>query len=161
MKIRLIPLVMAVSLAAAATVPALAGEQRPVVGRFTALAAPAEPRCGANSLTLGFEISGTAAHLGALTGSGSNCTEFTLTTEAVAVWDGIATLTAADGSTVTTVSEGAQDAPIAGRATFLIEHTITGGTGRFDGAAGAWEISGVIDFTTGQIVGEVAGWLSY
>ena len=161
MKARLTSLVIATILAAAIAAPALAAEARPFVGRFTAQAGPAEPRCGANALTLGFEISGTASHLGSLTGTGSNCTEFTLATEAVDVWDGLATFVAADGSTITTAAEGAQGAPIAGRAPFLIEHTVTGGTGRFAGASGIWEVSGIIDFTTGQIDGEVSGWLAY
>jgi hypothetical protein len=73
----------------------------------------------------------------------------------------VATFTAADGSTLTSTSEGVQGAPVAGRATFEIEHTITGGTGRFASASGTWIVSGVIDFTTLTISGEVAGWLSY
>ena len=161
MKTRITALAIAALLAATVAAPALAADQRPMVGRFTALAAPAEPRCGADALTLGFEISGTATHLGSFSGTGSNCTEFTLAIEAVEVWDGVATFTAADGSTVTTTSEGAQDAPAAGRAAFLVEHSVTGGTGRFANASGEWAVSGVIDFTTGQIVGEVSGWLSY
>ena len=148
-------------LAATVAATAAATDQRPMAGQFTAIAAPAAPRCGANALTLGFEISGTATHLGALTGSGSNCTEFTLASSAVAVWDGMATFTAADGSTLTSTSEGTQDAPVAGRATFSIDHTIIGGTGRFDGASGEWVVTGVIDFTTGTIEGRVTGWLSY
>jgi hypothetical protein len=137
-----------------------AADQRPMTGQFTAQAGPAAPRCGAD-LTLGFEIRGVASHLGALTGSGSNCTEWTLATSAVAVWDGLATFVAADGSTLTTASEGTQDAPVAGRATFVITHTITGGTARLADAAGVWTVTGVIDFTTGTINGQVAGWLSY
>ena len=142
------------------TASAAAGEQRPVSGQFTAQAGPAEPRCG-DALTLGFEIRGFAAHLGALTGSGSHCTEWTLATSAVAIWDGLATFTAADGSTLSSTSAGAQAAPIAGVATFEVTHTITGGTGRFADADGVWIVTGTIDFTTGTLSGQVAGWLSY
>lgn len=142
------------------TSAALAADRRPVNGQFTAQAGPAEPRCG-DDLTLGFEIRGVASHLGAMTGTGSNCTEWTLATSAVAIWDGRATFVAADGSTLTTVSEGAQDAPVAGVAAFDVTHTITGGTGRFAGAAGVWTVTGVIDFNTGTISGQAAGWLSY
>ena len=148
-------------LAAAISAPAGAADQRLMYGQFTAVAVPAAPRCGADALTLGFEIVGTATHLGALSGSGSNCTEFTLASSAVAIWDGLATFTAADGSTLISTSEGTQDAPVAGRASFSIDHTITGGTGRFDGASGEWVVTGVIDFTTGTLTGRVAGWLSY
>jgi hypothetical protein len=140
--------------------PVAAAEQRPMRGQFTAQAAPTAPRCGANALTLGFEIRGVATHLGALTGTGSNCTEFSLAVSAVAIWDGLLTLTSADGSTLTTESEGAQDAPVAGIARFSTTHTVTGGTGRFAGADGIWTVSGAIDLNTGTIDGEVTGWLS-
>jgi hypothetical protein len=161
MKARAIAIPAALILAVALAAPVGAADQRPMTGQFTAQAAPSTPRCGADALTLGFEIKGVASHLGSLTGSGSNCTEFTLATNAVAVWDGLATFVAADGSTISTTSEGTQDAPVAGRAAFDISHTIAGGTGRFAGATGVWEVTGVIDFTTGTIVGQVAGWLSY
>ena len=161
MKARPIAIPAALVLAAALAAPVGAAEQRPMSGRFTAQAAPTTPRCGPDALALGFEIQGVASHLGRLTGTGSNCTEFTLATNAVAVWDGLATFVAADGSTINTTSEGTQGAPIAGQATFAISHTIAGGTGRFAEAAGVWEVTGVIDFTTGSVAGRVAGWLSY
>jgi hypothetical protein len=155
-----IAVLLGLTLVIALVAPVGAAEQRPMTGQFTAEAGPAAPRCGAD-LTLGFEIRGVASHLGALTGSGSNCTEWTLATSAVGVWDGLATFVAADGSTLTTVSEGTQDAPVLGKATFVITHTIIGGTARLADAAGVWTVTGVIDFTTGTISGRVAGWLSY
>ena len=161
MKKRVMTLAAGLILAAVAATPAVAADQRPMTGQFTAQAGPATPRCGADALTLGFEIRGVASHLGSLAGIGSNCTELTLATNAVTVWDGLATFAAADGSTVSTTSEGTQDAPVAGRAVFAITHTITGGTGRFAGATGVWLVTGVIDFTTGGVAGQVAGWLSY
>jgi len=160
MRVSPIAIVLSLILAIALAAPVGAAEQRPMTGQFTAQAGPATPRCG-DDLTLGFEIRGVASHLGSLTGTGSNCTELTLATTAVAIWDGLATFVAADGSTLTTVSVGSQEAPVAGRAVFLLTHTITGGTGRFVDAAGIWTVSGVIDFTTGIVDGRVSGWLSY
>lgn len=133
---------------------------RPMTGRFTATVVPVAQRCGADALTIGFDISGVASHLGRLTGTGSNCTEPTLATSAVAVWDGEATITAADGSTISTVSMGIQEAPVAGVATFTITHVVTGGSGRLAGVTGVWTLSGTIDFVTGHVDGTVAGWLS-
>jgi hypothetical protein len=139
----------------------IAADERPMTGRFSATVAPTEQRCGPDALTIGFEIMGVASHLGALTGSGSNCTELTLATGAVAIWDGLATFTAADGSTLTSTSTGMQAAPVLGLATFTTTHEITGGTGRFDDAAGTWIVSGTIDFVTGEINGRVTGSLIY
>ena len=161
MKTRMPILIAGLILVAIAATPAAAADQRPMSGQFTAQAGPATPRCGPDALTLGFEIKGVASHLGRLTGTGSNCTEFTLATNAVAVWDGLATFVAADGSTLSTTAEGTQGAPISGRAAFDITHTISGGTGRFAGATGIWAVTGIIDFTTGTIDGQVSGWLSY
>lgn len=141
--------------------PVAAGDARPMTGRFSATVQPVAQRCGPDALTIGFNISGVASHLGKLTGTGSNCTELTLATSAVAIWDGEATLTAADGSTITTVASGTQEAPVNGIATFDIAHTVIGGSGRFAEASGVWNLSGTINFLTGEVEGTVAGWVSY
>jgi hypothetical protein len=141
--------------------PVAGGDARPMTGRFSATVVPVAQRCGSDALTIGFEISGVASHLGRLAGTGSNCTEATLATGPVAIWDGEATLTAADGSTITTVATGAQGAPAAGIATFAITHTVTGGAGRLAGASGVWTLTGTINFLTGEVRGTVDGWLDY
>ena len=138
-----------------------AGEQRPMHGHYTIAVVPVEQRCGPNALTIGFAGVGIATHLGRMTGTGSNCTSFNLTTDAVQIWDGLATFVAADGSSITMSYEGAQDAPVAGRATAANTFTVVSGTGRFEGAAGSWTSSEVIDFTTGIDLGSFSGWISY
>jgi hypothetical protein len=157
----IVSLALALTLVSALILPAAAAEQRPVRGEFTGSGVAADQRCGPDALTLGFVITGVASHLGRLTGSGTNCTEFTLGTQAVPIWDGIVTLEAADGSTLTASYEGRQGAPEAGVATFLHTDTILGGTGRFEGATGAWTIAGVIDLANLTVSGSVAGWLDY
>jgi hypothetical protein len=154
---------MAFALLAALTLSAsvLAGDQRPLKGHYTIGVAPVEQRCGPNALTIAFEGVGTATHLGRMTGTGSNCTEFTLATESVGIWDGIATYTAADGSSVTVSYEGVQQAPVAGVATASTTSVIVSGTGRFEGAQGSWTAFGTIDFTTGLVSDTFAGWISY
>src|SRR5687768_10612335 len=97
-------LLAALSIAAATQ----AGERRPMSGHFTVGVVPVEQRCGPNALTIGFEGSGLATHLGRMTGTGSNCTEFTLATGAVAIWDGTATYVAADGSSISVTYTGVQ-----------------------------------------------------
>jgi len=140
---------------------ALAGDQRPMSGGYTVGIVPVEQRCGPGALTIGFEGVGLATHLGRMTGSGSNCTEFTLATGAVAIWDGLATFVAADGSTITAIYTGIQEAPVAGVATAVTVNTVVSGTGRFEGAEGSWTASGEIDFITGSFSGEFAGWVGY
>lgn len=161
MRRTIVSLALALTLVIAHILPAAAGQGRPVRGEFTGSGVAADQRCGPGSLTLGFVISGVASHLGRLTGSGTNCTEFTLGTEAVPIWDGMITLEAADGSTLIAIYEGDQGQPVDGVATFLHADTIVGGTGRFEGASGEWTVGGTIDLTDLTISGTVAGWLSY
>lgn len=160
---RSVALAVATALMAAFAMSAsvLAGDQRPMHGRYTIGVAPVDQRCGPNALTIGFEGVGIATHLGRMTGTGSNCTEFTLATESVGIWDGIATYVAADGSSVTVSYEGVQQAPVAGVATASTTSVIVSGTGRFEGAQGSWTASGTIDFTTGLVSDTFAGWISY
>lgn len=141
--------------------PASATKQRPFSGHFIGVGIQAEQRCGPNALTLGHQVSGIATHLGQFTGTGTNCTEFTLATEAVAIWDGIVTIRAADGSTLTLTADGSQSAPVAGVASYTHTDTVIAGTGRFADAAGVLVLTGTIDFTTFAITGTVSGWLSY
>lgn len=148
-------------LAAALAGPVAAAERRPMHGGYTIGVVPVEQRCGPEALTIGFEGVGIATHLGRMEGTGSNCTSFNLTSEAVPIWDGLATFVAADGSSISTTYEGAQDAPVDGRATAANTFTIVSGTGRFEGATGSWTSSEVIDFTTGVDRGSFSGWISY
>jgi hypothetical protein len=122
---------------------------------------PVEQRCGPNALTIGFEGTGIATHLGLMTGTGTNCTEFSLATGSVAIWDGILTLVAADGSSLTATYVGVQHAPAAGVATTTTTNTVVSGTGRFEGAEGSWTGSGELDFTSGIFHGQFSGWISY
>lgn len=152
-----VALLMTATLAASAS----AGTDRPISGQFTVGVVPVEQRCGANALTIGFEGAGIATHLGRMSGHGSNCTEFSLATSAVAIWDGVATYVAADGSTVTVHYAGVQEAPDAGVAATVVTNTVVSGTGRFEDAEGSWTQTGEIDFTTGLFSGAFSGSISY
>jgi hypothetical protein len=160
MKRSIVSTALALTLALAAVLPATAAEQRPFSGEFTGFGIQAAQRCP-NALTIGHEVSGIATHLGRFTGSGTNCTEFTLATEPVAIWDGIVTIRAADGSTLTLTAEGSQGAPVDGVASYTHTDTVVAGTGRFADAAGVLILTGTIDFSTLAVTGTVSGWLSY
>ena len=152
-----VALLSTISLSASAS----AGNDRPISGHFTVGVVPVEQRCGPNALTIGFEGTGIATHLGRMTGHGSNCTSFSLATESVGIWDGVATFVAADGSSLTVGYEGVQAAPVAGIAGTVTTNTIVSGTGRFEDAEGSWTQSGEIDFTTGLFSGSFSGSIEY
>ena len=152
--------VLALTLTTALVGAGSAADQRPMSGEFTITLATTTPRCGGD-LTLGFVGIGLATHLGRMTGTASNCTEYTLFTQAVPVYDGVAIFTAADGSTITTHYNGTQGAPVGGVAQVESTHTVVDGTGRFADAAGTWTLTGIIDFAAGSSTGDLAGWLSY
>jgi hypothetical protein len=161
MKRILVSLALATTLAWALAIPAVAADPaRPVTGTFTGAGIQVAQTCS-GALTLGFAIEGVLGHLGRIAGVGTNCTEFTLGFEAVDIWDGSITLTAADGSTLTTSYAGGQGEPSNGIATFWHSHDVIDGTGRFAGAAGELEVIGVIDFGTLIVSGTVSGWIAY
>lgn len=151
---------LALMLVLGAVLPAAASEERPFSGEFTGFGIQAAQRCP-DALTIGHEVSGVATHLGRFTGTGTNCTEFTLATEAVAIWDGNITIRGADGSLLTMTSEGSQRAPVAGVASYTQTATVVSGTGRFADASGVLVLTGTIDFNTFAVTGTVSGWLSY
>lgn len=151
---------IALTLLIGTALPASATEQRPFRGEFVGVGTLADQRCP-GALTIGHEVTGVATHLGRFTGVGTNCTEFTLATDAVAIWDGQVTIQAADGSTLTLTAVGSQDAPVDGVASYTHTDTVVGGTGRFADAAGVLTLTGTIDFNTFAATGAVSGWLSY
>lgn len=154
-------LVAALAMVLTAT-PAAADQSRSMVGELRLTFIPASvQRCGADALTLEFTGGGLATHLGRVSGSGSNCTELSLATGSVDIWDGIATYVAADGSTIQTTYAGTQQVPVAGTAVAVTLHTVTGGTGRFAAVTGAWTVTGTVDFSTGTFIGDFAGWITY
>ena len=104
---------LALLLSVALVLPASAGDRRPVRGQFSGSGVDVAQRCP-DALTIGFVLDGVLSHLGRMTGGGTNCTEFTLGTGSVPIWDGIAIVTAADGSTLTLAYDGLQGPPTNG-----------------------------------------------
>jgi hypothetical protein len=154
---------LALLLSVALASPVSAGDQRPIRGQFNGSGVDVSQRCP-DALTIGFTIDGVLSHLGRMTGRGTNCTEFTLGTESVPIWDGIATIRAADGSTLTLAYAGQQDAPANGVAAFTHSDTVVGGTGRFARATGELTVQGLVDFSAFpdvSVSGTVAGWIAY
>jgi hypothetical protein len=129
----------------------------PFKGRFTATGTAADipdDRCPA--LTIQIQGTGTATHLGSLTTVQSHCVappSFDFT-------DGLFTLTAANGDQLSGTYEGEflpLDPPLAA---IDGEFTFTGGTGRFIGATGGGDASGVQNLATGDATVVLEGTIS-
>jgi hypothetical protein len=129
----------------------------PFKGTFTATGAAADipgDRCPA--LTVQIQGPGTATHLGSLTTVQSHC----MAPPSFDFTDGLFTLTAANGDQLVGTYEGEfrpLDPPLAG---IDGEFMFTGGTGRFIGATGGGEASGVQNFATGDATVVLEGRIS-
>lgn len=106
---------------------------------------------------------GVVTYMGYTTGTFSNCTAFPIPGP-VDVLDGEVTMIAANGDLLFLTYSGVQHE--VDLATFTAEYAATylivGGSGRFEGASGMLEATGVVDFNTGGLSTEVAeGWISF
>jgi hypothetical protein len=107
-------------------------------------------------LTVEIRGPGNATHLGRLTTNQSHCA----TPTSLSFTDGLFTLTAANGDQLRGTYSGAfvpLDPPL-----FTIdgEFTFTGGTGRFTGATGGGDASGVQNLATGEATVSLVGTIS-
>ncbi|CAN5610206.1 hypothetical protein BH23CHL7_BH23CHL7_07250 [soil metagenome] len=154
---------LAVAIVAALAIYAfvLAGGQRQVTGTVTLVAGPNGQSCGFDGYVLELEGSAALAHLGNTTVIASNCSRGSLDTGPAVMFEGSATYTASDGSSVTVAYDGSQMKPVAQVGPFRVLQTVTGGTGRFANATGEWTITGEANITNGETHGDVTGWISY
>ena len=156
----LVALMLIGALLLGVAMPAMAATERPFEGTFQGVVGFAGPRCGPD-VTLGFTAVGTATHLGRIEGQASNCSDASFPVASVAVYDGVVTFVAADGSTITAEYSGVQQAPVAGVAAYSITMTLVRGTGRFEGASGSWTANGQLDFNELTLTGAFDGWIAY
>lgn len=105
--------------------------------------------------TMSLTGAGHALHLGRIKVQQSHCIDLT-SPDPLAFTDGVFTLTAANGDTVTG-TYGGRLQPTVTPDLFYIDGTfvITGGTGRFAGASGGGAATGMTDLLTSEI--ELAG----
>lgn len=134
-----------------------AAEQVPFKGTFEATGSPAEvpgDRCPV--LTVEIHGTGNATHLGSLTTHQSHC----VAPPSLGLTDGVFTLTAANGDELRGIYV-AELLPLE-PPLFTIdgEFTFTGGTGRFAGATGGGDASGVQDLATGDATVLLEGTIS-
>jgi hypothetical protein len=115
-------------------------------------------------------LTGKATHLGSLTVvEASHCSQFDPASGVIPFGDGVFTLMAANGDTVTgTYGNGLSSFQPDGTITYTYELTIAGGTGRFAGATGDAAVSGtVVEFDMTVMPWKVTvvevfdGWIAY
>jgi hypothetical protein len=139
----------------------LAGGQRQVTGTVTLSAGPNGQSCAYDGYVIELEGSADLAQLGNTTVVASNCSRGSLDTGPAVMFEGSATFTASDGSSITVAYDGSQMQPVAQIGHFRVLQTVTGGTGRFANATGEWTITGQSNISTGETHGDVTGWISY
>lgn len=159
----LLPGILAVAVVAVVGVYAFvsAGAQRPMNGQIELWGFPNGEDCDAESYWILLAGTGTLAHLGRTEITASNCSVGDLSIGPATIKNGTATYTAADGSTISVTYVGSHQAPDGNISRYTTTQTVTGGTRRFANASGTWTVAGTTDFTTGLVLGEVSGWLSY
>jgi hypothetical protein len=145
--------VTAVALMLCLAGPVSAGDQVPFRGTMsgTATITPINPPI----VSVLLETSGTASQLGRFTLEAPH-----IVNQATLTAVGTYLFTAADGSTLTASLSGSASLVAPGQLAIAETGTITGGTGRFDGATGSFSTERTFFPATGQTYGSFEGWIS-
>lgn len=119
---------------------------------------PARCPTGPNQVASIAAGAGQAAHMGQVTETESNCIDFAT----LSLTQGQLTLTAASGDRVEADFEGSASLdPPPPNAEFACTWTVTGGTGRFDGATGTGACVGSRQLGDGRSHIVLDGWIRY
>lgn len=146
---------IALGLAVLATArPAAAGELVPFKGTDSGMVQVVGQPPGTTEVITQDVSSGHGTHVGAYTLVGQETIDLTT----LAISNGLATLTAANGDQIFLAYSGqAMPASTPGFLTSTFTATITGGTGRFAGATGSLTFSSIGSLATGQFTETVTG----
>jgi len=133
--------------------PVAASEQVPFRGSLTgsATVTPLDPPLASVLL----EAAGSASQLGRFTLEAPH-----IVNQATQTAVGTYLFTAADGSTLTATLSGSASMVSPGVLALAETGTITGGTGRFDGATGSFSMQRTFDLASGATDGSFRGWIS-
>ena len=133
--------------------PVSAGDQVPFRGSMsgTATITPISPPI----VSVLLETSGTASQLGRFTLQAPH-----IVNQATRIATGSYLFTAADGSTLTATLSGSASVVAPGVLAIAEEATITGGTGRFEGATGSFSTERTFFPATGETYGSFEGRIS-
>lgn len=141
------------SLGMAVAGPVAASQQVPFRGEMsgTATVTPIQPPI----VSVLLETSGQASQLGRFTLVAPHTVN-----QATRIATGTYTFTAADGSTLTATLAGTATLVAPGQLAIAETGTITGGTGRFEGATGSFSTDRTFFPGTGETHGTFEGWIS-
>ena len=134
---------------------ALAGSQVPLEGADAGGFGPGNHACAPGYDPLDIDGAGNATHVGKYTYHADECFN-----GATLLFDGSYTITAANGDTIVGTYSGAVpsiDFPVA---VYEQGAEITGGTGRFAGATGEFDVSGLANLATGAYSQVLSGVVS-
>jgi hypothetical protein len=109
--------------------------------------------CG-SQLPVFVGTTGTGTYLGRYTYASQECADL-----GAATFAGTFTITAANGDTLSGTYAGTFTVDAAGTIHYEQTNTITGGTGRFAGASGSFQVSGLA-YSDGRDLQRASGWIS-
>ena len=148
-------LLLIVLAALALPIQALAGAQVPFKGSDTGGFTLEANGCGSGVFAVVIDDAGKASHVGRYAYHADEC--FNATTGA---FSGTFTITAANGDTISGTYVGAVVAVVGDLGFYEQEAVITGGTGRFAGASGAFHLSGIANLVTLESSQTISGTVS-
>ena len=143
---RVAAFVLSLAMVPALTQPVFAASPKPIVVRATGQITSVV-FCSATEVCQQTSVSGLATRIGTFTGTLSERLNLLDGTHS-----GTATLTTANGDTISTVYTGQFTPPDQNGITFFIEHhQILSGTGRFGDVTGSLDVVGTADAATGAV----------
>ena len=148
-----LPLVAVLALVFSIAGPAAAGDEVPFSGRLAGTVAITPVNHPVVSVLI--EATGTASHLGRYTLEVPH-----LVNQATRTGSGTYVFTAANGDTLTATFTGVATVVAPGVLSTVETATITGGTGRFDGATGSFTAERTFYTATGETTGSFQGTIS-
>jgi hypothetical protein len=141
--------------ALALPVQALAAKQVPLKGHDRGSFTLTPEGCGVGVFAVVVDDAGNATHLGAYAYHSNECFN-----GATGEFSGTFTITAANGDTISGTYAGVVVAVVGDLAFYEQANVITGGTGRFAGASGAFHLSGIANLSTLASSQQIAGTVS-
>jgi hypothetical protein len=134
---------------------ALAGAQVPLKGADRGTFTLTADGCGPGVFAVVIDDTGRATHLGAYAYHSNECFN-----GATGAFDGTFTMTAANGDTISGTYAGVVVSVVGDLGFYEQDNAITGGTGRFAGASGAFHLSGIANLATLESSQRIAGSVS-